>query len=134
MAESTLVKKLGIKPNFKLLILNAPQGYEQLLGTLPESATLKFSADGDKFDHVQLFVKSKADLEQHAQTALQAVKPGGMLWMAYPKKSSKIKTDITRDIGWDVIRNAGWEGVSLISIDDTWSSMRYRPQHEIKPK
>ena len=55
-----------------------------------------------------------------------------MLWFSYPKKTGKIKTDLSRDVGWDSVSKAGWIGVSLISIDDTWSSMRYRPASEVK--
>jgi hypothetical protein len=133
MAETTIVKKLGIKPGYKLLILNAPEGYLKTLGALPEGVEVKTDLQGT-FDAVQLFVYSKADVDQLAPAAIKAVKVGGLLWISYPKKSSKIKTDINRDFGWDVVHKAGLEGVSLISIDDTWSAMRFRPASEVKSK
>jgi hypothetical protein len=126
MADSSLVKKLGLKPGRRALILNAPDGYRALLDPLPEGVDLAATPDGI-FDFVQLFAKNKADLAQYAPAAMAALKPGGMLWIAFPKKTSKIQTDISRDTGWDVVQQAGWQGVFLISVDDVWSAMRFRP-------
>ncbi len=133
MAESSLIKKLGIKPGHKVLIMNAPDGYMQTLGALPEGAEVKTSAAGiPNFDFVQLFVYNKADVDVHAMRAMQALKPGGLLWFAYPKKSSKVKTDISRDTGWKGLMSIGIRPVTLISIDDTWSALRFRPVSEVK--
>jgi hypothetical protein len=131
MTESSLIKKLGIKPSQKMLILNAPEGYIQTLGTLPAGNEVKAAAGG-AFDFVQLFVRNKADIDNHAATAMQSLKPGGLLWFTYPKKSSSIKTDITRDIGWDALMAAGIRPVTQIAIDDTWSALRFRPTSEVK--
>jgi hypothetical protein len=133
MADTPLTKKLGIKPGFRMLILNAPDGYRDLLAPLPEGAEVHLAAKG-MFDFAQLFVHSQADVDEHALTAIRAVKSGGLLWLSYPKKSAKIKTDISRDVGWDAVKNAGWEGVTLITIDDTWSAMRFRPASEVKSR
>lgn len=51
--------------------------------------------------------------------------------MSYPKKSSKVKTDLTRDIGWDVVTDVGWTGIAQVSIDDTWSATRFRPADDV---
>jgi hypothetical protein len=139
MAETPLVKKLGIKPGYKLLILNAPEGYLTTLGALPEGVEVRTEAKdtvgiSGPFDAVQLFAHSKADVDQFAPGAIRAVKSDGLLWISYPKKSSKIKTDIHRDVGWDAVVKAGFEGVSLISVDDTWSAMRFRPASEVKSR
>jgi hypothetical protein len=78
-------------------------------------------------------VTSKAELDSHAPRL--KVSPGGILWICYPKKSSEVKTDISRDVGWDVVHKAGWEGVTLISVDDIWSAMRFRPTQDVgKPR
>lgn len=74
---------------------------------------------------------SKAELAQHRAIALQALKPGGLLWFAYPKKSSGLKTDITRDVGWDAVTQAGLKGVAQVAIDETWSALRFRPVEEV---
>ncbi len=131
MAETSLVKKLVIKPGYQLLIMNAPEGYTDLLGELPEGVIIDATAER-QYDWVQLFVKSKADLNAHAPVAIAAVKSGGLLWFAYPKKTGTIKTDISRDDGWEVVLNAGWDPVTQIAIDATWSALRFKPTGDIK--
>lgn len=132
MAESSLIKKLGIRQGQKLLVLNGPQGYVQILGTLPSGTEVQTSAGGDAFDFVQVFVNSKADVESYVTQALQMLKPGGLLWWTYPKKSAKVQTDITRDKGWESLQEAGFRPVTQIAIDETWSALRFRPVSEVK--
>lgn len=130
MAGTSLSKKFGIKPNFNIAVLNEPSGFIEMLNPLPEGILLTNSLNGN-FDTVILFADSIAQLEEHALVAIKAVKADGWLWFAYPKKSSKIKTDINRDNGWDLVTGAGWDGVSQISIDETWSALRFKPMSEI---
>jgi hypothetical protein len=131
LADTSLIKKLGIKPDHKLLILNAPEGYLETLGTLPEATEIKTRADGS-FDLVQIFLYNKAHVEKLTPTGIQAVKPGGLLWFTYPKRTAKIKSDITRDTGWESVRAVGWRPVTQIAIDETWSALRFRPESEVK--
>ncbi len=131
MADSSLVKRLGIKPRHRVLVWNAPEGFWEQLGNLPPDVDVKTSPDGH-FDVVQVFVLNKADVDQIAAQAVDALKPGGMLWFTYPKKTSKIKTDISRDVGWDAVTRTGNEGIAIISVDDTWSALRFRPTGDIK--
>lgn len=63
--------------------------------------------------------------------AIASVRPGGLLWISYPKRSAKVETDMTRDIGWETIDAAGWQGVTQIAIDATWSALRFRPAAEV---
>lgn len=134
MADSPLTRKLGIKPGHRLLIVNAPEGYREKLVPLPEGVKMYITAEGGTFDFILLFVKSKADVDIHALHAVEALKPGGLLWLAYPKKTSGITTDVSRDEGWDTLKNAHYEGVSLIAIDETWSATRFRPSAEVKSR
>jgi hypothetical protein len=96
MADTSLAEKLQVNPGSKMLIMNAPEGYLAMLDRLPEGAEVT-TKGGGTFDFVQVFVYNKADVDNLAPKAIKAVKPGGMLWFSYPKKSSKIKTDIHRD-------------------------------------
>jgi hypothetical protein len=133
MAETSLAKKLNIKPGQRIVVFNAPDGYLEQLQPLPEGTQMATAAaPGEQFDVVQLFVKSVSELDAQATNAVAALKPGGLLWCAYPKKSSAIKTDISRDVGWDALREAGFLVVSAVAIDDTWSALRFRPREEIK--
>lgn len=131
MAERTLAQKTGLKPNMTLAIINAPDHYERALAPLPDGVTVARQMD-TPCDAVHLFVYNKADIDTHAPRAIAAVKPGGLLWIAYPKKSGAIKTDISRDHGWDALAAADWHGVTQISLDDTWSMLRFRPRAEIR--
>jgi hypothetical protein len=132
MADSPLSRKFGIKPAHKLLVVNAPEGYQEKLRPLPDGAEIHSTAEGSPFDFVLVFMQSKADVDIHSLHAIEALKPGGLIWFAYPKKSSGIKTDISRDEGWETVHKAGYQGIALISIDDTWSAMRFRPTADIK--
>jgi hypothetical protein len=131
MADTSLIKKLGIKPDHKLLILNAPEGYLETLSSLPEGTERKTRAEGS-FDLVQIFLYNKVDVEKYAPIGIQAMKSDGLLWFTYPKKTAKIKSDITRDTGWESVRAVGWRPVTQIAIDETWSALRFRPESEVK--
>ncbi|WP_051251179.1 YdeI/OmpD-associated family protein [Paenibacillus harenae] len=124
--NETLVKKLRLQPDMKALVINAPS--ELYLGQLGLTGDSSIEGRGKgEHDFVMLFVRSMAELEEHAQAAVHAVKEDGLLWITYPKGTSKIKTDINRDTGWKHMLKLDMEGVAMISMDDTWSSMRYRP-------
>lgn len=133
MADNPLPKKLGIRAGQKLLLLNAPEGYLDSLSDLPQGVELTTELGG-VFDFVQVFVGSKADVDNLSPGGLAALKPGGLFWFSYPKKSSKIATDISRDTGWDSLTTAKMRPVSQISIDETWSALRFRPVDDVKPR
>lgn len=122
-----LAKKLKLQPEEKNLILQAPDSFAEAL----QGIAYDTSAAGKDYDYVQLFVHSIDELNTYAKAALEAVKEDGKLWCCYPRKSSGIKTDINRDKGWDVLRAAGYAGVAAVSIDDTWSALRFRPESRI---
>ncbi|MBP1988812.1 YdeI/OmpD-associated family protein [Paenibacillus eucommiae] len=124
--NAELHKKMRIAAGQSILMLNLPVGYKELLLPLPEETELSHEPVGE-YDVVLLFVSSVAELEAWGPKACDAVKHNALFWIAYPKKSSKMKTDLNRDSGWDVISGKGFEGIALISIDDTWSCMRFRP-------
>jgi hypothetical protein len=133
MADTSLIKKLGIKPKQGVLLLNAPEGYFEQIGVLLPADVELFStpASDDTFDVVLQFVHNKADVEKDTPIAIELVKPGGRLWISYPKQSSKISTDINRDILWKIFPNSEWRPVAQISIDEIWSALRFRPTSEV---
>lgn len=133
MTISALSRKLQIKPNHRVLLLGAPEGHAASLEPLPEGATIATAARGT-FDVVHLFVRQARDLEKSAPKAIAAVKEGGLLWISYPKKTSGVETDLTRDVGWKVVEDAGWGGVAQVAIDDTWSALRFKPEATVARK
>ncbi len=126
MSKTGLIQKLRMQPGQRVLILNPPPGHNEALAPLPDGIVLEEVPAG-KYDFVHLFVKDQAELEQLGPRALESVEYDGLLWISYPKKSSKVKTDLTRDVGWDVVARAGLRPVTQVSIDETWSALRYRP-------
>jgi len=132
MAQNSLPKKLLIKPGYSIAVLNAPEGYAAVLGDLPDGVTLAQQLAG-QYDVVHLFAYTKENVDQFGPAAIKAVKPGGLLWISYRKQVPKGEVrSIHRDVGWETVYQAGWEGVSLIAIDDLWAAMRFRPSAEIK--
>lgn len=132
-STKSVPQKLLIRAGYRALVLNAPDDAERLLSPLPEGVeVVPQPTGGADFDVVLAFVRSKEDVAQHAASIIAGVKPGGLLWMAYPKKSGAIKTDISRDDGWQPMWVLGWDTVSLVALDDTWSAMRFRPLSQTK--
>ena len=83
-----------------------------------------------RHDWILLFARDRAALEPSISAAASALEDPGILWLAYPKGSSKIQTDLTRDAGWESVAAADLMWLGLVSIDATWSAFslrRYRP-------
>src|SRR5947208_6448075 len=121
MRDAPLAKKLQIKPRNRVLVLDAPAGYLDALG-LPAGADVARRASG-QFDVLQLFVKSKAELERRVPGELKACKPEAIVWICWPK-ASKLATDLNRDILFNEAQGLGLRGVLNVSIDETWSALR----------
>lgn len=131
---TSISDKLKIKPRYTLLTLNAPADFKKGLQGLP--AGVKITESGKEYDQVHWFVMSKAQLEKELSKVMKLVKEGVMVWVYYPKGTSKIQTDLTRDKGWDCLLKEGdkltW--ISLISFDDTWSTFGFRGKTEADKK
>jgi hypothetical protein len=133
MTDSSLQRRLQLKPGHKTLILNAPERYVESLGPLPDGVTLVDGPPGT-LDFVQLFVRDSGELAAFAPTALAAIKRDGVFWISYPKKSSGVVSDLTRDEGWAPIHAAGLRPVTQVAVDKTWSAVRWRPIELVKSK
>ena len=130
MESALLHKKLLLKSGQRAIVLNAPANYLDNLLPLPEGIDLAARSQG-KFDFVQLFVKNLEELRRHLPEALGAVKYDALLWIAYPKGGLKAGTDLNRDILRQAIAEHDLEAVTLVALDDTWSSMRFRPVEKV---
>ena len=122
MAESSLIKKLVIKPNNKVAIVNAPEGYR--LENLPDGVQVSDQLDGE-FDVIHAFYIKQADLEPQIPALKSHLKAGGILWVSYPK-AGKLGTDLKRDPLYDLMLKHGVQANSQIAIDDTWSALRFK--------
>jgi hypothetical protein len=127
----SLVKKLLIKKGVRAIVLNAPDTFSLPTAELPADVEIAEQLEGS-FDFVLVFAHNQEELNTQVPNILPHLKEDALFWVAYPKKTSKIKSDISRDKGWEVLKEAGYHGVSLISLDDTWSAFRVRHEQYIK--
>ena len=129
---SAIAKKLRLKPDHSVAVLNAPSAYLSLL--IPAPKRLQFDCEQDQaFDAVQLFVSNVEELRTLGPGAIRAVKPGGLLWIAYPKGGqAKGGTDLPatpwwtkRDVLGEITGELGLKPVAFVKIDDTWTALRF---------
>ena len=126
MSEKSITMKLLIKEGHRILVLNAPEGYEKKIGKLPKDVELSRKPDGI-YDIIQVFVTSKAETEAQLPRLRRILKPKGILWVTYPKGTSKaFKVDVNRDSIREYASTVGMEGVAIFSVDDDWSALRLK--------
>ncbi|MCG2613573.1 YdeI/OmpD-associated family protein [Terrimonas sp. NA20] len=123
-----LFKKLRIQENDTLLTINAPSYFKKSFPELPSGVSISTTAKN--FNQVHWFVKDRSQMEKELGKVLKLIKDNVTIWAYYPKGSSGIQTDLTRDKGWDKLlaedEKLTW--VSLISFNDTWSVFGFRPK------
>ena len=118
-----LPTKLGIKPESRIALVRAPDGFDRTLGRLPGGVVIRRSARGP-LDVIVFFTTSAAGLHRRVDRLVAALYPAGALWVAWPKKSSGVKTDLTEDAIRDVALPKGLVDNKVCAIDDTWSGLR----------
>lgn len=133
MTANPIVKKLGLKPGMRALVVAAPDGYVNRLKPLPEGVNIAKKPTGT-YEFVQFFATRLAEIEKTAPGLLQRAAPGAVFWVTYPKKTSGIASDLSRDILADAMTDKGWRPVSIVALDDAWSGLRFRPIGDVKSK
>lgn len=93
---------------------------------------VQFTNRSSEADGILFFADSVSSLRSGFLKILKSIRNETLLWIAYPKKSSGIKTDLDRDHGWDILSENGYDGVSLISLNDTWSAARFKKSDAVK--
>jgi len=131
---TSISDKLKIKAGDTLLTLNESSEFQKGLKGLPKG--VKVVESGKDYNQVHWFVLNRAQLEKEMSKVMKLVKPGVIVWVYYPKGSSKIQTDLTRDKGWDCLLAEGdkltW--ISLISFNDRWSVFGFRAKTDADRK
>ena len=119
-----LVKKLGIKEGFRVELVNAPENFQAELGELP--ADVKFMKSTTKsLDLILFFVLSERALAKDFAKLAARLTSNGMIWIAWPKKSSGVATDLTFERVQRIGLDAGLVDVKICAIDDTWSGLKF---------
>lgn len=120
-----LAKKLGIKENFKILLYNQPKHYFKLFSDLPGSIEIMDNILPESTDFIHLFCTSIEELESSTSKYKIALKKNGSLWISWPKGSSKIDTDLKRDIIREYLIGNGLVDVKVAAIDEDWSGLKF---------
>jgi ABC-type lipoprotein release transport system permease subunit len=118
-----LLKKLGIKPGFKILLVKAAPNYLEMIGGLPGGCQ-QVSGKQSGLDFIHLFVKSEKELEKYLPALKKQLKPEGMLWVSWYKKSSGIATDVTEDTVRNKALAMGLVDIKVCAVDDLWSGLK----------
>lgn len=118
-----LAKKLGIKDGFYIRLVNAPDHYLSLFTDLPPD--LHFD-DGNNatLDFIHFFTKSASEYKALLPELKSQIKPNGMIWLSWPKKASKVPTDITEDIIRNYAIEIGLVDIKVCAVDETWSGLK----------
>jgi hypothetical protein len=115
-----LPKKLGIKPGQRLVLLGAPDGFEL---ELPDGVGVRRRAGG-KADVIVSFHTSRAQLEARLPALRAMMEPAAGLWIAWPKRASKMETDITEDVLREIALPTGLVDNKVCAVDERWSGLR----------
>lgn len=122
--SKTVAEKLRLLPGTRGLLLDPPPGYVDTLGPQVSVDTRPGSAP---YDVVQLFVTTGAGLHARLADARAALGPVGILWITYPKLTSKAAGELSRDVLFELMRGQGFRAVAQVAVDETWSAMRFKP-------
>jgi len=123
-SQTPLVKKLGIKAGFKVTIIGAPQDFERTLAPMPENVSINSRGRG-ALDCALLFVKKESQLRQRFSGLAAKLQPNGMIWVAWPKKSSDVATDLTFTNVQALGLAAGMVDVKICAVDEVWSGLKF---------
>jgi len=118
-----LAKKLGINEGSRLFLSGAPKNYLQLVAPLPKGVKVVPRIDA-KTDIVHVFSTERARLKAALQDSLAKLKKDGSIWVSWPKKSSKVPTDITEDTIREVALPMGLVDIKVCAVDEVWSGLK----------
>jgi len=123
-SKRSLLEKLGIKPGFRICVLNAPTNYADILGGLPTSVELlpKLKAG---MDCIQFFSRQRSELEHAFPLLRKALVDSGMLWISWPKAASKIPTDVNENVVREIGLKNQMVDIKVCAVDEVWSGLKF---------
>jgi len=126
-----LARKLGVKGSTRLMPLDAPADYASWLGTLPTGAKL-VSRFGPSVDIVHIFATGRAKLERELGRLRSALRPDAAIWVSWPKKASKVPTDLTEDGIREVALPLGFVDIKVCAVTEVWSGLKLVVRKELR--
>ena len=125
--------KLNLKEQNDIVIVNAPESFEREIASLKGVTVRRSMSDVKQVDFSLTFATKQKDVDSLAKTVGRKAAGDVIVWIAYPKKSSKKYTcEFNRDSGWPSMGEAGFEPVRMVAIDEDWSALRFRRAEFIK--
>ena len=131
VSGTPLVRKLGFRPGMRAHFASAPDDFADLLGELPDDVRV-LARPAPDLDLVMLFVTERAQLERRIGGLHAKLRQDGMVWVAWPKRASKVPTDMTEDVIRDIALPRGLVDVKVCAIDDTWSGLKLVIRRELR--
>jgi hypothetical protein len=119
-----LVQKLGIKPGSRLGLVGAAKEFDATLGELPPGVSVRRRARGP-LDVIVAFCSGRAELERRLPALRRALEPAGGLWIAWPKRSSGVVSDLNEGVVRELGLGAGLVDNKVCAIDEVWSGLRF---------
>lgn len=124
VSGTPLLRKLGIRAGARIGLIDAPEGFRLTLGELPDGAAVRVGARGP-LDVIVAFFERRARLERRLPALRAALDPAGGLWVAWPKRTSGVETDLTDDVVRELGLAIGLVDNKVCAIDDVWSGLRF---------
>jgi hypothetical protein len=128
-----LPQKLGIRDGMRLALVSAPSTFDRRLGPLPAGVQVRRQARG-RLDIIVFFATRRAELARRFSAIARALEPDGALWVAWPKKTSGVATDLVEQVVQQVGLDAGLVDNKVCAIDETWSGLRFVYRLADRPK
>jgi hypothetical protein len=128
-----VVQKLGIKPGFCIFAAGMPSGYRDIVGKLPAQVTIVTRLTGS-VDMIHLFATEAAALASKLRSSRDAIKPDGMVWVSWPKKSSGVPTDLSDNVVRETALALGLVDIKVCAIDEVWSALKFVIPREQRTK
>jgi TfoX/Sxy family transcriptional regulator of competence genes len=132
-SSTPLPKKLGLKADTRLVVLDGPQDYATLLGPLPAGLEQQRAVTRTT-NLVHLFVTKRRDLVRHLGTLRTKLAPEAAIWVSWPKKSSKVPTEVTEDTIREVALPLGFVDVKVCAVSEVWSGLKLSVRKELRAK
>lgn len=120
----SFIEKLGIKPGFTFVLLHLPQEIRPLFSSLPHDITL-LHAVRQNVNAIHFFTKEREELETTFPKLAHAIRRDGMVWISWPKGSSKLETDLNENNIRDIGLENGMVDVKVIAVDEDWSGLKF---------
>ena len=123
-SKRSLPEKLGIKEGTEIGILNPPQNYDQSLTPLPNGVS-RAKKLKQSMEFIQFFTKERSELLKKFPDLMKHLAPKGILWISWPKGSSKVKTDLNENVVRDIGLSNGMVDIKVCAVDEIWSGLRF---------